>query len=280
MILIIDSGSTKTEWATTNKNNNYSQSIKTDGINPYYQSLEEISTLINDQFSLKQKSFEKIYFYGAGCNNNDKKLIIEKALLSNFKTNHLVIDSDLMAACHASCGNSSGIVCILGTGSNSCLFNGKNIQQHIAPLGFILGDEGSGANLGKSLIADILKNQLSPSTIKLFYNNYNITEAEILDNVYKKPFPNRYLAKFTSFMSQHIQIKEIENIVLDSFKLFIERNLLQYQNLTKQELHFTGSIAFHFNKQLTEALNKYNLTIKSINKSPIDGLIKFHSQNE
>ncbi len=279
MILIVDSGSTNAEWAILDSNSIHSYKIKTNGINPYYQSVEEISALINDQFSLRQRSFEKIYFYGAGCNNNDKKSTIEKALLSNFKTNHLVIDSDLMAACHASCGNSPGIVCILGTGSNSCLYDGKNIQQHVAPLGFILGDEGSGANLGKSLISDILKNQLSPSTIELFYRNYNITEAEILENVYKKPFPNRYLAYFTKFLSQYSEIKELENIISQSFNSFIERNLRQYKDLTTQELHFVGSIAFYFQKQLTESLQQNGLTIKSINKSPINGLIKYHSRS-
>ncbi len=279
MILVVDSGSTNTEWIVIDSNDTHSQIIKTDGINPYYQTVEEISSLINDQFSLKHRSFEKIHFYGAGCNNNDKKSTIEKALLSNFKTNHLVIDSDLMAACHASCANSPGIVCILGTGSNSCLYDGKNIQKHVAPLGFILGDEGSGANLGKSLISDILKNQLSPSTIELFYRNYNITEAEILENVYKKPFPNRYLANFTKFLSQYSEIKELENIISQSFNSFIERNLHQYKDLTTQELHFVGSIAFYFQKQLTESLQQNGLTIKSINNSPINGLIKYHSRS-
>ncbi len=277
MILIADSGSTKTEWILLDKKNNHSHHITTDGINPYYQSITDIKTLLNNQFSAKQNNFNEIYFYGAGCNTSDKKSIIKKALLHKFNTEQIYIDSDLMAACRASCIHTPGIVSILGTGSNSCFYNGKIIEEQVSPLGYILGDEGSGATLGKILISDILKNQLSESTAELFYNTYNNSAAEILENVYKKPFPNRYLAQYTKFISQHIEIPEIELIVINAFKSFIKRNLFQYEELKKHELHFIGSIAFYFKEQLKKALQEFNLQIGTISKSPSKGLIKFHS---
>ncbi len=277
MKLIADSGSTKTEWVIIDNKNNYSQSHLTEGINPYYQNIEDIKQLLNKQFTINIKSFDEIHFYGAGCNNAGKNSIVKDALSSVFKSPQINIYSDLMAASHATCGQNPGISCILGTGSNSCFFNGKTIEKNISPLGYILGDEGSGATIGKILIADILKNQLSKSTIELFFKEHKDSEAEILDRIYKKPFPNRYLAQFSKFIHQHIELKELELIVVNAFKEFIKRNLLQYAEIEKYPIHFIGSIAYHFEEQLIKALNFYNLHKGIIIKSPTKGLVKFYN---
>ncbi|MCW3786472.1 BadF/BadG/BcrA/BcrD ATPase family protein [Plebeiibacterium sediminum] len=277
MILIADSGSTKTEWTILNTKTNHSQQHTTQGINPYYQDIKTIKDLLNKEFPTESRSFDSIYFYGAGCNHKTKNKIVESALSSVFISPHINVHSDLMAAAHSACGHSQGVVCILGTGSNSCFYDGNEITQNVSPLGFIIGDEGSGASIGKTFIADLLKNQLSQSTKELFFKEYNITEAEILDHIYKQPFPNRYLAQFTKFINKHIDIKELENIINQTFTAFIERNLLQYNEIEKYSIHFTGSIAYYFKEQLENALNSHQLKLGTITKSPMSGLIEYYS---
>ncbi|MBR8534002.1 ATPase [Carboxylicivirga sediminis] len=276
MVLIADSGSTKTEWCLLS-NGIISDKCITKGINPFYQSSTDILQSLREEYTLNNKKPQAIHFYGAGCANEEKNNIVRKALLEFFGEMPININSDLMAAAHSLCQNNEGIACILGTGSNSCHYDGQNIINNISPLGFIIGDEGSGAVLGKKLIADILKKQLPQSVTELFFNKYNATPAEILDNIYKKPFPNRYLAQYTKFISENIAIPELESLVIVSFKEFIERNLLQYNKIEQLKIHFTGSIAFHFTKQLKKALACYNLKIGSINQAPMEGLIQYHN---
>ena len=199
MILIADSGSTKTEWRGIY--NHGSQSCITKGINPYHQSTDEILQILNTDFSMDHTHITKIYFYGAGCANKDKIQIVKKALRTFFQTSFISIESDLMGAARSLCGNQPGIACILGTGSNSCMYDGQKITHNVSPLGYILGDEGSGAVMGKKLIANILKNQFSDTIIQLFHQEYHTNKNEILDHIYKKPLANRYMAQFTKFLS-------------------------------------------------------------------------------
>ncbi|MGQ1785055.1 MULTISPECIES: N-acetylmuramic acid 6-phosphate etherase [unclassified Saccharicrinis] len=278
MILIADSGSTKTEWRGIY--NGSSQTCITKGINPFHQTSEEIFRSLKDDFTIDQTTIKEIYFYGAGCANEDKINIVRKALRDFFNINNITVESDLTGAARSLCGSKPGIACILGTGSNSCLYDGRNIKDNVSPLGYIIGDEGSGAVMGKKLIGDILKNQLPEQVIRLFFREHNTNRAQILDNIYKKPLANRYLAQFTKFLSKHIEIEEIYNLVTNAFDEFIKRNLLQYNNVLHLEINFTGSIAYHFQEQLIKALNKNHLTLGAVTQSPMDGLEQYHSKTK
>ena len=275
MILIADSGTTKTEWCIITDNGT-TESLITPGINPFYQEAENITSILQREFTATKK-FDAIYFYGAGCINLEKQDIVRKSLLQIFETSNIFIGSDLLAAAHSLCQDQPGVACILGTGSNSCYYNGSEIVTNVSPLGFILGDEGSGAVLGKKLIGDILKKQLPQILINEFFETYQTTAAEILENVYKKPFPSRYLANYTKFLSKNIKHPEIENIVLTSFREFVTRNLLQYPGIERTPIHFTGSIAFHFEVQLRKAIEEQHLILGNIERAPMNGLIKYHN---
>jgi glucosamine kinase len=278
MILIADSGSTKTEWKLTGHNARALNTCMTGGINPFHQSSEEILFSLKEGFTLDIQKIDEIHFYGAGCANEEKNNLVKTALSAYFNLKNITVDSDLMGAARSLCGTKPGIACILGTGSNSCLYDGKKIIDNVSPLGYIIGDEGSGAVLGKQLIGNILKNQMSERVTKLFFQEYNTDRAEILDHIYKRPLANRYLAQHTRFLSKYIDIKEIEEFVIQSFDSFIKRNLLQYNNILHLEINFTGSIAFYFQEQLKKALNKNNLTSGQITQAPMKGLEKYYAQ--
>ena len=274
MILIADSGTTKTEWCIVDEQGAL-ETVITSGINPFYQDAANISAVLQNEFT-STKKFDSIYFYGAGCINEEKQDIVKKALLEVFETANILIGSDLLAAARSLCQGQPGVACILGTGSNSCYYDGTKITANVSPLGFILGDEGSGAVLGKKLIGDVLKKQLPQTLINNFFETYPVSAAEILENVYKKPFPSRYLAGYTRFLSKNIKHPEIENIVLDGFRDFIKRNLMLYPGITHTTIHFTGSIAFFFEAQLRQVIEEQNLTLGCIAHAPMTRLIGYH----
>jgi N-acetylglucosamine kinase-like BadF-type ATPase len=276
MVLIADSGSTKTHWCVVDKTGVFKH-IFTKGINPFFQSENEIKTEIELALmpELSDIQIKSIYFYGAGCSFPEKKTIVSNAIGRNFKNIPIEVQSDLLGAARSLFNTNEGIACILGTGSNSCLYNGKEIVENVSPLGFILGDEGSGAVLGKTFIADCLKNQIPVKLKEKFFAEYNLTPSDILENVYKKPFPNRYLAKFTPFLLQNIQEPSIFNIVYNCFDAFFVRNINQYphENL---KVGFVGSIAFHFRETLEIVASEHNLAIEKIEQSPMNGLVEYH----
>ena len=286
MILIADSGSTKTAWKLIGKEKNTDEIavFYTSGINPFYQSSEEIAGTLSP---LKLYSHTPlpcgeglgegfdVFFYGAGCHFPDKKEIVKSALQQIFPAAEIEINNDLLAACRALFQHEAGIACILGTGSNSCFYNGEKIVENVSPLGYILGDEGSGAVLGKLLVADILKNQLPENLKNKFLLQYHTSLADILDNVYKKPFPNRYLAKFSHFIGENLQEETLYNIVYRSFRSFFERNVMQY-DYHNYPISFTGSIAFYFKEMLQEVAGDLGLNISKIEQSPMEGLCEFH----
>jgi glucosamine kinase len=279
MILVADSGSTKTEWTVINKGNPEASFI-TFGINPYFLSGEEIFTLLTSELSkLKGSSFDGVYFYGTGCNTVAKGNTVKDALNRFLSANEIFIGSDLLAAARSLCLDSPGIACIIGTGSNSCYYDGNKIVSNVSPLGYILGDEGGGAVMGRKLISAVLKKQVPQPVIDLFFETYKITPAEILENVYMKPFPNRFLGQYSRFISANIHIPELQNIVTSGFDEFITRNILQYPESKKLAVHFTGSIAFHFRSFLDELLKKYGLQSGVVTLTPMEGLIKYHLIN-
>ncbi len=279
MLLIADSGSTKTTWCLSDRKSDKLITLQTDGINPFYQDENAIFQTLAGQIGVIEETIDEIHFYGAGCANAEVNNIVKKALKRFFKTDCIEIQSDLLAAARALCQRNPGIACIMGTGSNSCYYNGHEIEQHVSPLGFILGDEGSGAVLGKRLLADVLKNQLPSHIIQLFFEQYKTNRNEILENIYRKPFPNRYAAGFTTFIGSHINEPSLELLVTTEFELFLKRNVLQYQNSGNLEINFTGSIAFYFQKQLNTACRIFNLRPGKIMKDPMNGLIEYHNKN-
>ena len=279
MILIADSGSTKTEWREI-KDGRAGRSYISTGINPFFVTGDEIIRLFGKEIpELKDAGVQRIFFYGTGVSNASKAGIVRGALASFFGTDELFIGSDLLGAARSLCQNEPGIACIIGTGSNSCYYNGSEIVANVSPLGYILGDEGGGAVIGRKLVAGILKKQLPGIVIENFFKAYPYTPAEILDNVYNMPFPNRFLGQFTRFISDNIHVPELQTMITSSFDEFIVRNVLSYPEARKYPIHFTGSIAYHFRAFLEDLLLKYRLQPGIFTLTPMENLVKYHIQN-
>ena len=277
MILIADSGSTKTDWSIA-ENGKKAKSVLTKGINPYFQTEDEIGAEIADALLPQIQGYliDSVYFYGAGC-TPEKKDAVRRSIAAKINSPVINVDSDMLAAARGTCGSNAGIVCIMGTGSNSCFFDGVSIVKNISPLGFILGDEGSGAVLGKLLVGDILKNQLPEPVKEKFLQQFNLTAGEIIDRVYRKPFPNRFLASLSPFLAQNIGIPEIRDLVKRSFYDFFKRNVTQY-DYHNYNVHMVGSVAFHYKEILEETAKGFDIHIGNIIKQPMEGLISYHSE--
>jgi glucosamine kinase len=279
MKLIVDSGSSKTYWYLLTSTSEGSTQCLTAGINPFFQNPEDIKKTLESDFILDKQHISSIHYYGAGITDQSKKDLLFGVLNSFFGLQDIHIESDLMAATRSLCGNSEGIAAILGTGSNSCYYDGQQITQHVSPLGYILGDEGSGAVLGRLLVSDILKNQFPQRLTKLFFETHDTTHGEVMENVYRKPFPNRYLATFTKFLLDNIREDEIEKLVIDSFSGFFTRNIAQYPQSSRLQVHFTGSIAWYFAAQLKEAAMKTGFDVGIITQNPMNDLLEYHKTN-
>lgn len=277
MTLIADSGSTKTHWCLI-KDGAEIQHFFTKGINPFYQTKDEIGSEIDIHLMPEIQHFEvdNIYFYGAGCSFPEKKAIVADALGLRFRDAVIEVQSDLLAAARSLFLHSEGIACILGTGSNSCHYNGDEITANVSPLGFILGDEGSGAVLSKTFVADCLKNQVPKQLSEKFFQQYELTPAVILEKVYKQPFPNRFLATFTPFLLENIGDPSIYNLVFSGFNSFFVRNVKQY-SVNNLKVGFVGSVAYYFADILKVSAAENGLEIGNIVQSPMDGLIQYHS---
>ena len=277
MMLIADSGSTKTDWCVILDNTPIKR-IGTKGLNPFFQSEEEIQQELTHPLlpQLPEGTIDSVYFYGAGC-TPEKAPTLRRAIADSLPVvGNIKAYSDMLAAARGLCGREAGITCILGTGSNSCFYDGKEIVNHISPLGFILGDEGSGAVLGKLLVGDILKNQLSPAIKEAFLKQFDLTVPEIIDRVYRQPFPNRFLASLSPFIAQHLEEPGIRQLVLGSFIAFLRRNVMQY-DYTQYPAHFIGSVAHCYKDILQEAAQETGIRIGKILQSPMEGLIQYHS---
>ncbi len=276
-MLIADSGSTKTDWCVILDNTPIKR-IGTKGLNPFFQSGEEIQQELTHSLlpQLPEGTIDSVYFYGAGC-TPEKAPTLRRAIADSLPiVGNIKAYSDMLAAARGLCGREAGITCILGTGSNSCFYDGKEIVNHISPLGFILGDEGSGAVLGKLLVGDILKNQLSPAIKEVFLKQFDLTVPEIIDRVYRQPFPNRFLASLSPFIAQHLEEPGIRQLVLGSFIAFLRRNVMQY-DYTQYPAHFIGSVAHCYKEILQEAAQETGIRIGKILQSPMEGLIQYHS---
>lgn len=279
MILIADCGSTKIDWCVVNDGKVVEQ-IFTSGINALLMTEEQIRETLAAELAEKVKGYaiESVYYYGAGCLFDDICANVRRAIAHNVPTAKTIeVHSDLLAAARALCGQNEGIACILGTGSNSCYYNGKEIVDNVSPLGYILGDEGSGAVLGKLLVGDVLKNQLPKELCEKFLAEYDLDRQKIIEGVYKKPAANRFLASLSPFLIKNIEEPAIHRLVLNAFKSFFVRNIENYSNYKSMPVSFVGSVAFYYKDVLVEAAKALDITIGTIIKSPMEGLVKYHS---
>jgi glucosamine kinase len=277
MILLADSGSTKTTWCIINPDGTSGDGCRTSGTNPFLQTETEIYECLQREFKM-QGQFDAVHFYGAGCANPEKNEKVRRPLSIYFSTENVFVESDLMAAARSLCGNSPGIAAILGTGSNSCYYDGSVIVKHVPPLGYILGDEGSGSVLGRKLLSDILKNRLPADITNSFFEKYRLDSASILDHVYRQPFPNRFMAGFTRFIAENTGHQKIYELVKSSFAEFFNRNISQYPEASLLPVNFTGSIGWHFSEILKAAAEETGFTTGIITESPVGGLIEFHKK--
>lgn len=285
MKLIVDSGSTKTDWCFAESSDVYVL-VHTDGINPVVQSYDEILSVVQEQMlprakhqSLDLASLEEVYFYGAGC-TPELLSVVENALrVAVGEKPSVYVDSDLLAAARALCGTDSGIACILGTGSNSCYYDGEEIKEHTPALGYILGDEGSGAVLGRNFINGILKGTLSQNLRDEFLEEYQTSQADIIDKVYHSATPNRFLASLSKFILSHIDDDCLETLVVRNFENFIISNIRNYSE-AKPVINAVGSVAFLYRKQLEQAAMSQGYELGKILKSPLEGLLDYHFANK
>lgn len=281
MILIADCGSTKIDWCLVN-GNKVEKQVFTCGMNAVMLTGEEMrgriaSDLLPELGDLA-RGVRAVYFYGAGCISPEVCANVAGAIRANLPSADTIeVYSDLVAAARALCGRSSGIACILGTGANSCLYDGSAIVANVSPLGYILGDEGSGAVLGKLFLGDLLKNQLPADLSRRFLDEYGLDLLGVIRRVYREPQPNRFLASVTPFIATNIDCPQLRQLVLGSFKAFFMRNVRQYDGWQSTPIHFVGSIACVFRSLLSEAAAEAGCTLGNTVKSPMEGLIAFHT---
>ncbi len=286
MFLIADSGSTKTAWCLVHEQN--VKLISTQGINPFQLEEAEISAILTNELIPQLDQYgqasgadpvadlDAVYFYGAGC-TKEKSPVVATAIRTSLNNQaRIFVESDMMGAAKGLCGDAPGIVCILGTGSNSCYYDGEQIVDNVSPLGFILGDEGSGAYIGKRLVGNCLKKQFSEETCLLFEQETRLSTPAIIQKVYRESMPNRFLASLSPFCARHRDIPEIHQFLTDCFREFFMRNVNLY-HLPELPVNFVGSIAWFYKQELQEVADQLGFKMGTILQNPLEGLIDYHS---
>lgn len=275
--LIADSGSTKADWCLLGAGE--ATRYQTSGISPYFLNAEQIQALLEKELLPQlppDVQIDEIHYYGTGCLQRKSVELVETALQAVWPVASFEVNHDLMGAARGLCGKEPGVASILGTGSNSCFFDGTTIKKNNPGLGYVLGDEGSGAFLGKKLLQYYLYNSFDEELKSRFDAQYNTNHEEILENVYRRPFPNRYLACFAKFLGENRGHFIIENILEDSLNEFFFNHIYKYSESWTHPLHFTGSIAWHFRDILEELCELYELQLGRILRSPMEGLVAYH----
>ena len=277
MKLIADSGSTKTAWKLIEAPGK-TKDIKTHGLNPFFRTEDEIfQELTNSLLPETGTNIQEIYFYGAGVVNEEKGSIVKNALSRIYPQATIEAHSDVLGAARALFGDQAGIACILGTGSNVCLYNGKEITGGVSPLGFILGDEGSGAVMGRKLLGDYFKEVMPLYLREEFAKRYNLKWEEALNRVYRSEKPNQFLAQFIPFLSEHGNSTYCQEFVQHNFMEFFERNVSHIPNYTSYPIGFIGSVAYYFSQILNNTASYFGFDETTIIKDPIDGLEKYYN---
>lgn len=274
-VLIADSGSTKTQWCFISGGKK--KMFNTQGISPYFLDAGGLDKILGEELVPKMPAQpDRVFYYGTGCSNPANISLVKKGLKKIFPGAEVKVEHDLAGAAKALCGDEKGIACILGTGSNSCYYNGKKVVKNSPGLGFILGDEGSGAYLGRKTLQHYLYNTFDAELADKFMHKYPHSASEFLDKVYKEPWPNRYLSRFTDFLSENRGHYMVENIIADSFNDFFFTHLYKYRETWTLPIHFTGSVAYGFRDVLAEMCSDYEITLGKVLKEPMAGLIKYH----
>jgi glucosamine kinase len=277
MILIADSGSSKTDWLLKQPGHE-ARAFKTAGLNPYFLTEKEIVKILQDQapdMIACNADIKEIYFFGAGCSSPDRHEIVSNALSQLFTKAYISIDSDLLGSAYATCGHEKGLCCVLGTGSNISYFDGEGIHDGQHGLGFILGDEGSGTWFGKALITDFLYGLMPDDIYIIFNNTYQLTKEEVIQNVYQKPGANSYLASFARFLNIIRRNKYGKDLINRGLQEFIETNIKSYPQYNKYKCNFVGSIAFVFADELKALCEAQDIHVGKIIKQPINDLLTF-----
>ena len=277
MTLIADSGSTKTDWLIADAFEKISDSIviKTQGINPVHMSAETIDDILRRELLPNVNiPIARVAFFGAGCTAGAAERMAE-ALRVNFPNASIEVQTDLLGAARALLGKRAGIACILGTGSNSCLYDGRQIRSNVPPLGYILGDEGSGASLGRIFLNAMYKGLLPDRVRKLFEDEEGLSYPAVIERVYRQPSANRFLAGLSPFVSRHSDIPEVNELVNENFRAFFSRNILAYRTADLQTISAVGSIAFFFEKNLRQVAGEFGFTLDKVLKSPLRALAEY-----
>ena len=275
--LIADGGSTKCEWCLVSDGEE--KRVLTQGISPYFLTGSQIKELIGKELvpQLEKASVEEVFYYGTGCKSAANRQLVKKAISAVFPGAAVAVDHDLMGAARALCKHDKGIACILGTGSNSGYFDGRKIVKNSPGVGYILGDEGSGAYLGKKVIQYYLYKTFDEELLFRFNDKYQTSDEEVLDHVYKKPLANRYLASFAVFLAENRGHYMIENIIEDGLNDFFFQHLYKYRESWSLPIHFVGGVASGFKDVLQELCRHYELEMGNVLRNPIEGLIKYHA---
>ncbi len=279
MIIIADSGSSKIDWRLL-ANDGTIQQANSPGFNPYYQPLDHLKKSIRESLiPVVQANVKKVFFYGTGVSSPRNQDLVRSAFLEFFPGATVNIEWDLLGAARALCGREKGIACILGTGSNSCLYDGNTITDQVANLGWILADEGSGTNLGKTLLVDYLRKKMPEDLAKQFQQRFPFTREEFLEKIYQQEKPSTFLATFSKFIFQHLKEPYCYRLVYNGFSEFYENNVMKYPDYRNVKVHFVGSIAFYYSDLLRQVANDKGVTVKNILETPIAGLTLYHQSD-
>lgn len=275
MILIADSGSTKTTWLLGEEA--MPTAVKhTIGLSPYFVTSEQISEIVNKEFQAEKDKITQVFFYGTGCHADAMKNLVREGLQEVFKKADIHVTHDLLACAIATCADQPGIPCILGTGCNACVYDGQDIVKEMTSLGYMLGDEGSGTYFGKKLLRDYFYQDMPADLAVDFQKSYALTLDDCLRKIYKEPLPNRYIASFSEFLSLKKEHQYCQSLASNGMEEFFKVSLLKFDESRDLPLHFVGSIAFHFQDILKSIGSKYHLQIGKIIQEPIEELYHYH----
>lgn len=278
MVLIADSGSSKTEWRLINEEAKVLSSVHTQGLNPYFVSQEKIIEVLDRFIKPIAINVVNVFFYGAGCGHHIKAAEVKNAIVTSLNVNVCEVAGDILGTARSLLKNESGIACILGTGANSCVYDGKVITENIPSLGYLLTDWGGGSVLGKDFLSLLLQEKLPATITGDFFDTFKMKSTEILDRIYNKPMPNRFLATFAPFLLKYADDPQCRAVIISNFKSFFEYNVLSYAQ-KDPHVKFSGSIAFNFKKYLQEVADEMGIQIDTIVQQPMDGLVQYHASN-
>jgi N-acetylglucosamine kinase-like BadF-type ATPase len=279
-ILVADSGATKTDWRIIDENSGIEQA-RTIGFNPFYSEIGYFQQDIETQLYplLDKYEVSEVHYYGAGCSNDKNKAIVAEMLNELFPKSKPHVTHDLLAAARALCGHEEGIACILGTGANSCLYDGKDIIDNVPSLAYVLGDFGSGSTMGKELLSAYFHKELPPELSSKFNERFQLNRDEMIERIYKKPMAAAYLASFSKFLLDNASDPFIHDLIVGQFQKFLTHYVLPYEGARDLKIHFTGSVGFYYNSILRNVTEDMGLTVGNIVRAPIAGLTLFHQKN-